>query len=231
MGTGKKWLPSNHIELYTLLVMLWTYLTATANRSRLGFGADTPQGIWLDTVYAPAYNTYVEVYARWLNWAERTPRISTELEEAEAVLKPLTRTLYTGFLRTSPLVTDDDLQAMGLPKHSDGSRHPAPVETHYPGFRILTDVVRQLRIDFYDIDTQSKAKPAGQHGAEIRWAILDTPPMHMDDLVRSSFDTDTPLTLTFDEDQRGKKVYFALCWENTVGEKGPFSSIQEAVIP
>jgi hypothetical protein len=59
-------------------------------------------------------------------------------------------------------------------------------------------------------------KPAGQHGAEIRWAMRDT---HM------------PLTFEFDESDRGKTVYFCLGWENTRGEKGPWSEIQSAIVP
>jgi hypothetical protein len=35
----------------------------------------------------------------------------------------------------------------------------------------------------------------------------------------------------FENDQRGKTVYFALRWENTRGEKGPWSAIQIAIIP
>jgi hypothetical protein len=31
--------------------------------------------------------------------------------------------------------------------------------------------------------------------------------------------------------QRGKTVYFALRWENTRGEKGPWSEIMSAIIP
>lgn len=38
-------------------------------------------------------------------------------------------------------------------------------------------------------------------------------------------------TLTFDENQRGKTVYFALRWENTRGEKGPWSQIVSSIIP
>jgi hypothetical protein len=78
---------------------------------------------------------------------------------------------------------------------------------------------------------KSKAKPAGQHGAEIRWAISDTPVVDVAALARSSFDTRTPFTLEFQGHERGQTVYFCLCWENTRGEKGPWSEIQSAIIP
>ncbi|MDR0754310.1 MAG: hypothetical protein LBF04_02865, partial [Prevotellaceae bacterium] len=70
------------------------------------------------------------------------------------------------------------------------------------------------------------------HGAEIRWQVFDTQQeVHLDELINSSFDTNSPLTLEFNDRQRGKVLYFALRWENTRGEKGPFGPILNAIIP
>jgi hypothetical protein len=55
--------------------------------------------------------------------------------------------------------------------------------------------------------------------------------VHINDLTNSSFDTHTPLTLEFADEDRGKVLYFALRWENTRGEKGPFGAIMNAIIP
>jgi hypothetical protein len=45
------------------------------------------------------------------------------------------------------------------------------------------------------------------------------------------FDTDSPLEIEFDEADRGKIVWFAVRWENTRGQKGPWSEIFFAIIP
>jgi hypothetical protein len=66
---------------------------------------------------------------------------------------------------------------------------------------------------------------------ELAWAILPAPTVDWKELIHSSFDTHTPLRLTFDGTERGKTVYFALRWENTRGEKGPWSEIMSAIIP
>jgi hypothetical protein len=50
-------------------------------------------------------------------------------------------------------------------------------------------------------------------------------------LVQSSFHTRSPFTLEFHGAERGKTVYFALRWENTRGEKGPFGPVQSAIVP
>jgi hypothetical protein len=37
--------------------------------------------------------------------------------------------------------------------------------------------------------------------------------------------------MTFDEDQRGKRLWFAVRWENGTVQKGKWSDIFSAVIP
>jgi hypothetical protein len=61
--------------------------------------------------------------------------------------------------------------------------------------------------------------------------IADTPPVHVKELTHSEFATKNPLDLSFDEDQRGKRVYFAARWESGTVKKGPESDIFSAVIP
>jgi hypothetical protein len=69
------------------------------------------------------------------------------------------------------------------------------------------------------------------HGCEIRWGLLDAPPAHVDDLPHSDFDTHSPITLVFDESQRGKPLYFCLRWEGNTGLKGPYGEIGSAIVP
>jgi hypothetical protein len=39
------------------------------------------------------------------------------------------------------------------------------------------------------------------------------------------------VTLEFEEEARGKTVWFCLRWENTRGEKGPWSEFLNAIVP
>jgi hypothetical protein len=61
--------------------------------------------------------------------------------------------------------------------------------------------------------------------------ISDVPVVDVNELIHSAFDTRTPFSLEFQGHERGKTVYLALRWENTRGEKGPWSSVQSAIIP
>jgi hypothetical protein len=103
--------------------------------------------------------------------------------------------------------------------------------TSYPDMDVDSSTIRRLTIGFRDQGKDSKAKPFGVHGAEIKWGICPTPPAGVDDLPTSSFDTRTPFTIEFTDEQRGSVVYFCLRWENTTGVKGPWREIMSAIVP
>jgi hypothetical protein len=88
-----------------------------------------------------------------------------------------------------------------------------------------------VKINYRDMNERGTAKPKGVHGVEIAWEILDTPPVNWEQLTHSAFDTRTPAQLVFHGEQRGRTLYFALRWENTRGEKGPWSEIYGTIIP
>jgi hypothetical protein len=88
-----------------------------------------------------------------------------------------------------------------------------------------------VKIAFSDAESEGRAKPYGVHGAEFIYGILDTPPTQWNELTLSAFDTRSPLRLSFENSQRRRTLYFAARWENTRGEKGPWSEIQNTSIP
>jgi hypothetical protein len=113
---------------------------------------------------------------------------------------------------------------MGIATGKGGGGHnPAPAT--YPDADIDSSVIRQLTIDFFDHGSKSHAKPHGIHGAEIRWEILNAAPVNIDELRNSSFDTHSPFTLVFNENERGKNIYFCLRWINVLVYKGALSSL------
>jgi hypothetical protein len=119
---------------------------------------------------------------------------------------------------------------MGLPIHKT-THTPAREPTTVPEAEVKLPSPGVVEIHFRDAESDRRAKPEGVHGAEIAWAILPAPTVDWKELNHSTFDTHTPQRLTFDGTERGKTVYFALRWENTRGEKGPWSEIMNAIIP
>jgi hypothetical protein len=224
MTGSKDWVKQGHEEFYDQAGLTVVYINNTETRARIGLASTTMAGKWLDDIFFDSYNTFQVDFEEWRDPSSRSQRKIKKLNDSEEAFRPIYRQLYTSFLKTSPFVTDDDLLAMGMPPRSSGS-HPSPVAKVAPEYSDDTSVHRQLGIHI------KGAKPEGQHGVEVCWAILDAPPKSVTELVNSSFVTRSPLILKFEEEQRGKTVYFRMRWENTRGEKGPWSDVYNAIIP
>ncbi|MDR0604064.1 MAG: hypothetical protein LBG80_07160 [Bacteroidales bacterium] len=224
------WLPKNHEDLYDHLSQTWSYLKKSKNRSRMGL--DGKIGKWLDTEFEIARKAFVEAFEAWKDKSKRTPRITEYLKTAETKLRPLYRTLYMGFLKENPFVTDEDLMIMNFPPRLEGHHPEATILLRsVPAVVIEQGPAGVLIIHFRDGDDKNRVKPKGIHGVEICWAILDEAPTKLDQLTNTSSDTRTPFRFTFDSNLRGKKFYCALRWENIRGEKSPWSIMYSAYIP
>jgi hypothetical protein len=163
----------------------------------------------------------------------RTKPVVVAKNKARRALNKAVRQAVKEHLTYNQTLTDADREELDLPIHKS-THTPAPVAASYPMPEVECSLIRHLTIHFYDAErmgTGTKAKPVGQLGAEIVWAIRDTPPTEVSDLTHSTFCTHTPVTLEFEEDERGKTVYFSLCWMNTRAKQGPWSGIKSAIIP
>ena len=187
------------------------------------------QGNWLDQVFMPAFNNYNAAFAAWEDSVERTKAKVLTLRTAENIFIPLYRKLYA-IIKGHPAVTDTYLAEMMFPVLQN-TRTPAPVPESYPVPEVSHPAPDVVAIGYRDSVTKKAGKPGGVHGVEVIWALLDVAPLsdEWDKLTHSSFDTASPFTLSFTA-SGGKNLYFALRWENTRGEKGPWCSIQHTII-
>jgi hypothetical protein len=178
------WISKYITEVYPeLRIQKSTQQTYTSRYRRFGIwlkfkklGAGTPLGQYYDTNFEPVYADYLQKYVLWNNPTTRTPDVTKDFMNAEKALKKAFRQMYTSLLKSNPLVTDHDLVDMDLPPHPSGEQHFSHLATDYQDFKMLTNVIRQIIVAFFDNANEERAKPAGQHGAEILWAILDAPP-------------------------------------------------------
>jgi hypothetical protein len=90
---------------------------------------------------------------------------------------------------------------------------------------------RRIDLHFRDFGSGHKAKPKGVAGTVITWEVRDTPPTNQSQLLHSLFTGRTPSHFEFQEEERGKIAYFAVCWQNGKGDQGPWSEIQRAIVP
>ncbi|MDR2080155.1 MAG: hypothetical protein LBP74_10600 [Treponema sp.] len=158
-------------------------------------------------------------------------KVDTEAKnDAKKAAIAAIRPFVNQYLRYPP-VTDEDRTAMGI--HNRKTTHsPVVVPDTSPRLQIDTGTRRRIIIYYRDETSTRRGKPKGVHGIEVKWAILDHYPESEKELFNSSFDTSQPLTLVFDEADRGKHIYLMGLWEiEREGEKGPPGAIEEAIIP
>jgi hypothetical protein len=203
-----------------------TLMSNVASRApRLNIPSDTVADVQtLQTRWRTAYAAAEDP-------ATRTKGAVKEKQEARTAYEAGLRALIRSYLTYNPLLSDKDREDMGLPVHKTTHTH-APIAADPPDIELDTSVPGRVSFHYYGKGSASRrAKPEGQHGMELIWSLGDPAPARWEDLAHSSFDTHTPLTLSFENDQRGQTLYFALRWENTRGEKGPWSNIQSTKVP
>jgi hypothetical protein len=175
------------------------------------------------TAYAAALNTALDP-------ATRSKATVQAKDHTKKVLKQDLQQDIKEFLSFNRAVSDEDRDLLGLPIPKSG-RTPVPAPTTLPGLKVLLPAPAIIEFHFFDAVTEARAKPFGVHGIELAWAILDAPPAGWEDLIHSAFDTHSPYKMTFRYEERGKTFYFAARWENTRGEKGPWTQIDSAIVP
>jgi hypothetical protein len=136
-------------------------------------------------------------------------------------------------LKADPNVTEEDLKNLNILDGKGGRGTPNDPPKDVPHFNFFIGLLRHIIIYFglYGKSMILRGRPKGVHGAEVRWGILDLAPKNIDDLHESSFMTASPFDFEFKEEDRGKFFYFCIRWENTTGQKGPWSEIVGVRIP
>jgi hypothetical protein len=164
------------------------------------------------------------------NPATRTSASILARQEARADFEEVLRPFYKSSIIYNQLVTDEDRRLMGVTVHDT---KPTPVKPPHtvPEISLDAPAPAVIEIHFRDHEETGRAKPYGVHGAEIAWGVLEEKPDNWSDLPHSSFATHSPYRHTLDGKDRGKKFFFAVRWENTRGEKGPWTEIQETIVP
>jgi hypothetical protein len=78
--------------------------------------------------------------------------------------------------------------------------------------------------------TGDTAKPEDAYGVRYAWQVGGEKPASGADLGKTKFTRKTTHIVTHTEADKGKTAYYSTCYENSKGDTGPWSPIEEAVI-
>ena len=221
---GKNYIPKNDGEFHEFFMNLLNYVTKKAMGSA---------PVWKH-IPAEDLTALTNSFGNWgvAYTSVQKPHTPVETKEKNRVRKAsekFLRDFVNRFLRYPP-VTDEDRDAMGVPNHDTvRTHHDYPKEQVEFGFKLKA--IREIEVHFKVAGAEGKAKPEGYAGAVVIWDVLDKPPSNPEVLTRHKRASRTPFMIKFPEEERGKTVYVALCWENGKAVTGDWSAIQSAVVP
>jgi hypothetical protein len=222
MSGSNSWLPTRERDLVDLCV-IWA--------AGLGNSAVIAAFGWV-SAYVTATLAAIDAFllARDAYESDKSRKNRMIKDAAKNAAKEAMKDFANTSIRYNKLMTEEQKWEYGI--RAAGSHSPVTVPTTSPRLIIDTGTRRRLLIYYKDEQSTRRGKPKNVHGIEIRWAILDHVPSSIEELINVSFDTNPPLTLVFDEADRGKRVYLCGSWEiEREGEKGPPGAIEEAIIP
>jgi len=177
----------------------------------------------LNNVYIVWYDAYA------LTFQPHIKSVGDEKNRQRKAAEKSLRHFVNRFLRYEP-VTDADRTNMGVPNF-DTIRTPHRVVLQMTAVDIAPEKIRVLKARVQVRGSESKAKPAGYQGVDIRYDVCDAPPASIHDLRRSDFATRSIHRFHFNEEDRGKRAYFAMRWQNGSGIRGEWSDTVSAIVP
>ncbi|MCL2232271.1 MAG: hypothetical protein FWB99_04250 [Treponema sp.] len=182
---------------------------------------------------AEELNTLNDAYTAWYSAYELTlvphpQQLTRAKNEQRAISEKVLRQFVQDFLHYKA-VTNLDRDKMKLPNRSRKRSRQGEV-TECMAVTTPLRNHREVVFKYRVMGSTRRGKPDGYH-AIIRWAILDKPPESHNDLHNTVVSTSSPHILTFGEEDRGKIVYYSLCWQNRAGVMGPWSDIGSTRVP
>jgi hypothetical protein len=200
------------------------HTVANANISKWGLDST-----WITNVFNPAAALWNAKYAVYKEPLTRTQVITAEKIAARKAYKPHISLLVKS-LRVNTRLSENDRLEAGLENYDTTPTAPE-VPVSWPIIVFKPVAAGVLRGDYHDSESGLRRKGKGIHGMEVRIGVPDQPPVSPEEMPHSEFSTRTPYIKAFDQSLRGKKAYFCSRWENTRGQKGPWSEIISAIIP
>ena len=172
---------------------------------------------------------YEKVYAA-AKGENGTKALILEKNEKRDALKANVRSIKNRYVDYNVAVTGPNRERLGLPSR-DKKHTPRPAPTSRPLLEVAPTNNRQHTVTAINQATGKKTKPADAYGVRYMWEIRDTPPTNAEDLRYQVFRRKVSEVFNYNEEARGKQVFYVARYENAKGEAGPCSDIVKAIIP
>ncbi|MDR0599597.1 MAG: hypothetical protein LBG84_05885 [Treponema sp.] len=171
-----------------------------------------------------AFLTARAAYAADDSSAKRLAKDEAKEEAIDAM-----RDFANAAIRFNKLMDDPAKLNMGIhPKDTTPTRHERP--TSQPDTAV-ENTLNHFERKVVALNHEGKAaKPADAYGVRYAWQVGGEKPASGADLPKSKFSRKPILVIPHTEADKAKTAYYSTCYENSKGETGPWSPVEEAVI-
>jgi hypothetical protein len=184
---------------------------------------------WITNTVLPAQAVWRGKYDAWIPENTRTSQITFEKNEARKHYETLLRMLVE-IMQGTPLMTDDDRKSVNI-YIEPHSNKPLPPTDEVIGFNVQLFPMHRVVINCFCLSTGAKTKPHGVDAIELRWGVLDEPTEDPEDLPHVELSSRAPITLDFDEDERGGTLYFVARYVMRNKSEGRWNDVSSTLIP
>jgi hypothetical protein len=148
--------------------------------------------------------------------------------EAIVVAQLTSRKIIDFYVVKSPNTTAVDYEALRIP--TSGPFHPLPPPDYVPGIRRLESKNLAVSAEFFDAESDKRAKPEGVQSIEVCVQLGGEAPTEPAAMSERKIFTSSPIHLQFGFEDEFKFVYLVFRWVGTRGDYGPWSEIYKVVI-
>ena len=150
--------------------------------------------------------------------------------EAKTALVHALRTYVQAYIARNPAVTDEDKERMGLPLH-DTTPTPRPAPDIRPETEGEPAGKGAHRVTAVNPHTQSRDKPPLVTGVAYARRVrrAEEPKSRAEDMP-SDYLAGTSRVFQYTEDDYGKVADYATAYENSTGQRGPWSNVTSLLI-
>src|SRR5688572_23836790 len=205
-------LPSKNAELLAWSAAFSEKISLTPT----AYGLSAPQS----AAYAALHASFESALATSSDPATRTRGTVQATRDARTPLKAEARELAR-IINAFPSITDQQRIDLGLTPRTN---EPSPINppTEPPVLEVVSALGRTLKVRLRGLNSESRSKPPGVHGATLFAFVGSAPPadiaqwVFMGSTTRTTFDVEFPATVA-----AGAQVWLCAFWKNPRDMSGP----------
>jgi hypothetical protein len=216
------WIPGREQDIVDLCKKWKRTLKDPAKAAAYGWDADDAAAV---LAMISAFLTAREAYEADNSTARRLAKDEAKEKAIDAM-----RDFANTSIRFNKKMDDVAKLDMGIHPQDTTPTHHAPPKSQPDIVVENTSNHFQHRIRALNPETGKASKPADAYGVRYAWQVGGGRPASGEDLPKSKFNRSATHVVIHTEADKGKTVFYAVCYENGRGDVGPWSPVEEAVI-